>query len=156
MDKIIVYLNDAAHALQQLTPMAPGDAGATGGAAEATLWVLVACPPRITRHISRWVTHSARENWRRKWSEEQFSAIAPTLKARGGSVTTQVALGPLVEQTGRLLAMHPTARVLDARCPRLGQDMEPVTRNQPVSHDARWSVPGAMAGIGALMVLASD
>ena len=156
MDKIIVYLNDATHALQQLTPMAQGDAGTTGGGAVATLWILVACPPRITRHISRWVTHSAKDNWRRKWSEEQFSAIAPTLKARGGSVTTQVAQGPLVEQTGRLLALHPTARVLDARCPRFGQDMEPVTRNQPVRHDSHWSVPGAMAGMGALLVLASD
>ena len=156
MDKIIVYLDDATHALQQLAPMARGDAGATGGGAEATLWILVACPPRITKYISRWVTHSARENWRRKWSEEQFSALAPTLKARGGCVTTLVAHGPLVEQTERLLALHPTARVLDARCPRLGQDMEPVTRDQPVSHDSRWSVPGALAGMGALLVLASD
>ena len=156
MDKIIVYVDDADHALQQLAPMANGGARATGSAAQSTLWILVACPPRVTRYISRWVTHSARDNWRMKWSEEQFCAIAPTLKAGGGSVTTLVARGPLVEQTGRLLAVHPTARVLDARRPRLGQDMEPVTPNQPVRHDSRWSVPGAMAGMGAVLVLASD
>ncbi len=178
MDKIIVYLDDAAHALAQLAPMENGgnggngngasigsnsrvgeDAGAdpevSGSAANSTLWILVACPPRITKYISRWVTHSARNNWRLKWSEEQFSKIAPTLQARGGAVTTHVARGPLVEQTASLLAVHPTARVLDARLPRLGQDMEPVTRNQPVQYD-RWSLPGAVAGMGALLVLASD
>ena len=156
MDKIIVYLDDAAHALQQLAPMASGGTGATGGTGQSTLWILVACPPRITKYISRWVTHSARDNWRRKWSEEQFSALEPTLRARGGSVTTLVVRGRLVDQTDLLLAAHPTARVLDARRPRLGQDMEPVTRNQPVRRDSRWSVPGAMAGVGALLVLASD
>ena len=151
MDKIIVYLNDAAHALQQLAPMTSGGAGATG-----TLWILVACPPHVTKHISRWVTHSARENWRKNWCEEQFSRITPALRASGGSVITLIAHGPLVEQTDRLLEAHKAARVLDARRERFGQDMEPVTRNQPTSHNSRWSVPGALAGMGTLLVLASD
>ena len=98
MDKIIVYLDDAAHALQQLAPMTSGGAGATG-----TLWILVACPPHVTKHVSRWVTHSARENWRKNWCEEQFSRITPALKASGGSVMTLIAHGPLVQQTDRLL-----------------------------------------------------
>ena len=151
MDKIIVYLDDAAHALQQLAPMTSG-----GGAATGTLWILVACPPRVTKHISRWVTHSARENWRKNWCEEQFSHITPSLRASGGSVMTLIAHGPLVEQTDRLLEAHKPARVLDARRERFGEDMEPVTRNQPTAHASRWSVPGAVAGVGALLVLASD
>ena len=151
MDKIIVYLDDAAHALQQLAPMASGGAGATG-----TLWILVACPPHVTKHISRWVTHSARENWRKNWCEEQFSRITPALRASGGSVVTLIAHGPLVEQTDRLLEAHKAARVLDARRERFGQDMEPVTRNQPTAHNSRWTVPGALAGMGTLLVLASD
>lgn len=151
MDKIIVYLDDAAHALQQLAPMTSGGAGEAG-----TLWILVACPPRVTRHISRWVTHSARENWRKGWCEGQFTQIAPALRASGGSVMTLIAHEPLVGQTDRLLEAHGPARVLDARRERFGQDLEPVTRNQPVTHNSRWSLPGAMAGLGALLVLASD
>lgn len=151
MDKIIVYLDDAAHALQVLAPMTNGDAAAQG-----THWVLVACPPRMTKHISRWVTHSAREHLRNKWSNEQFAQILPVLEACVGSVTTHIAEGPLVAFTQRLLATHTSARVLDARRTRFGQDMEPVTRNQPTGQGSRWEVPGALAGMGTLLVLASD
>lgn len=156
MDKIIVYLDDATHALQQLAPMAGGMNRNTGAAATGTLWILVACPPRLTKYVSRWVTHSARENWRKKWSDVQFAQITPALTATGGSVTTLVARGPLVAQTERLLAAHTHARVLDARRERLGEDMEPVTAAQPTEHGSRWTVPGMVAGMGALLVLASD
>jgi hypothetical protein len=155
MDKIIVYLDDAAHALQQLTPMAIGSRAA-GGPSHSAQWILVACPPRMTRHISRWVTHSAREVWRNKWSDEQFAQITPVLTACGGTVSTVVATGRLVAHTERLLAIHKNARVLDARRARFGQDVEPITRNQPTAQASRWQVPGALAGMGTLMVLASD
>ena len=154
MDKIIVYLDDADHALQQLVPMkkvAQPDAEL-----QATQWVLVACAPRMTRHISKWVSHSARENWRANWSEKLFAQIVPALKAKGDTITTMVAKGPLPTLTERLLAQHPGARVLDARHAKFGQDLPPVIKDQPTGHDSRWSVPGAVAGMGALLVLASD
>ena len=154
MDKIIVYLDDADHALQQLVPMK--NAGQTGSGAQSTQWVLVACAPRMTRHISKWVSHSARENWRANWSEKVFAQVVPALKAQGDTVLTVIAKGPLPTLTDRLLAQHSGAWVMDARCARFGQDLPPVTRDQPTGHDSRWSVPGAVAGMGALLVLASD
>jgi len=155
MDKIIVYLDDADHALQQLVPMK--NVAQPNAEMQTTQWVLVACAPRMTRHISKWVSHSARENWRANWSEKLFAQIVPVLKAQGDTtVTTVVAKGPLPTLTERLLTQHRGARVLDARHAKFGQDLPPVTKDQPTGHDSRWSVPGAVAGMGALLVLASD
>jgi hypothetical protein len=153
MDKIIVYLDDAAYAQHQLAPMTGTDAGAAGA---GTHWVLVACAPRMTQRISKWVSHSARESWRAKWAEKLFAQVVPQLKQRGDSVTTLLATGPLPELTKRLSAEHVTSRVLDARRPKFGQDMQPVTADQPATHDERWSVPGAVLGMGAVLVLAAD
>ena len=69
---------------------------------------------------------------------------------------TLVATGKLTDLTDRLLAEYCPARVLDARRTRLGQDLPPVTLNQPTGHDSRWSLPGAVVGMGAMLVLASD
>lgn len=155
MDNIIVYLDDAAYARQQLSPMksspVPGHA-----AGDATHWVLVACAPRMTHRISKWVSHSARENWRSKWSEKLFAQIAPLLQAQGDRVTMVLAKGPLPELTARLLTEHGPARVLDARRPKFGQDLQPVTADQPAPAEGRWSLPGAVVGLGAALVLAAE
>jgi hypothetical protein len=152
MEKIIVYVDDAEYALHQLTPMEGGSAGQR----QPTDWVLVACPPRMTRHINKWVNHTARENWRNKWSQKLFAQITPTLQAHGDKVTPVLSSGPLIEMTKELLAKHGAARVVDARRPKFGQDMAPVTADQPATQDARWAVPGAVVGMGAFLVLASE
>ena len=154
MDKIIVYVDDAAHAQQQLTPMKSREQ--TGRPAAATHWVLVACAPRMTHRISKWVSHSARENWRAKWSDKLFGELTPGLLASGDTVTTVLAKGPLPELTDRLKAEHGTSRVLDARRPKFGQDLPPVTAVQPAPRDSRWEVPGAVLGMGAMLVLAAE
>lgn len=152
MERIIVYVDDAAYAEQQLMPM-------TNPAAQAapTHWVVVACAPRMTHRISKWVSHSARENWRAKWSDKLFGQVVPMLRSQQGSTVTPVlAKGPLAELTTRLLNEHGPARVLDARRPKFGHDMEPVTKDQPEGHQARWTVPGAVAGMGAFLLLAAE
>jgi len=155
MEKIIVYLDDAGHAQQQLAPMKAAGAAAQSTPA-ATHWVLVACAPRLTHRISKWVSHSARENWRAKWADKLFGQIVPELQAAGDGVTTVLAKGPLPELTRKLMAEHSATRVLDARRPKFGQDMQPVTADQPATADGRWSVPGAVVGMGAVLVLAAE
>jgi hypothetical protein len=154
MDKIIVYIDDAGYAKQQLTPMK--SSGPTGGSAAGTHWVLVACAPRMTHRISKWVSHSARENWRAKWADKLFAEITPLIKAQGDTMTPVLAKGPLTELTEKLLAEHGTARVMDARRPKFGQDMQPVTADQPASERSPWAVPGAVAGMGMMLVLAAE
>lgn len=148
MDKIIVYVDDAAYAEQQLAPMR-----SQGG---STHWVVVACAPRMTHRISKWVSHSARENWRAKWADKLFGAVVPLLRSHGDTVTPVLAKGPLTELTQRLHTEHGVARVLDARRPKIGHDMEQVTVDQPAAKASRWTVPGAVAGMGAMLVLAAE
>lgn len=152
MDNIIVYVDDAAYALHQLKPME----GSHTGRRPPTHWIVVACPPRMTRHISKWVNHAARQNWRSKWAEKLYTQLAPGLSCKGDRFTRVLAHGPLLEMTRQLIEMHGSARVLDARRPKFGQDLAPVAAGQPAARDARWTVPGAVAGMGAFLVLASE
>ncbi|MFT4241092.1 MAG: hypothetical protein QM569_02305 [Acidovorax sp.] len=139
-DRVIVYVDDAAHAQQVLAPLFARDAAAR------TQWVLVACAPRMTHRISKWVSHSARENWRTKWAEKLFTQMLPVLRAPAGAVTTVVAKGPLAEFTEQLQAGHArAAQVVDARRPK---------------SDAAPGAPGALGslltGLGLWWVLALD
>lgn len=134
MEKIIVYLDDAAYARDQL----PG-----GG--DRTHWVLVACAPRMTHRISKWVSHSARENWRAKWADKLFGQVVPSLQARGDAVTPVLARGPLPELTRSLMAQHGTEHVLDVRRPKAPDD--------PAM--GRWA-PGALLGLGVLLMFGFD
>lgn len=152
MDKIIVYLDDAEFARHELVPMKL----AASDARPATHWILVACPPRMTRHIGKWINQSARDTWRNNWAEKLFARIAPVLQAQGDRVTTLLAHGLLVELTRELQLQHGAARVLDARRPKFGQAMPPVTPDQPPRGESGWSVPSAVAGMGAVLVLAAE
>ena len=127
MEKVIVYLDDAAYARAQLP-----------AAAEPTHWLLVACAPRMTHRISKWVSHSARENWRAKWADKLFDQVVPSLRDRGDAVTPILAKGPLPELTRELLAAHGEARVIDVRRPKSSGNGDVM----------RWS-PGAILGLGA-------
>lgn len=152
METLIVYFDDTQHALHQLAPMRAKEAQAP----TPTHWVLVACPPRLGRHASRWVTRSARDQWRADWARRAFDQVAPTLRAAGHQVTRVLGQGDLPSLTRDLLRSHGPARVLDARRPRVGRDLQPVTHDQPRATEARWQVPGAVIGMGAALVLAAE
>lgn len=148
MEKIAVFVNDAAHAQHLLQPMLE-----TGDAAH---WIVVACPPTLTRHIGRWVSHSAREQWRERWSAELFDALEPALRALPGSkVERVVAKKPLVDVSRRLEGRLGTLRLLDARRPRMGKPDEPISQLQPASDVGRWAVPvAATTGMTVMLALA--
>jgi hypothetical protein len=134
MNKVIVYLDDPAYASQRM----PADGAAP------THWLLVACAPRMTHRISKWVSHSARENWRTKWADKLFDQVVPPLRARGDAVTTILARGPLPELTRTLMAEHGTDNVIYVR--------------RPKAHDggeARRTPPAPLLGVG-LLLLAFD
>ena len=152
MDKVIVYVDDAAYAQQVLAPLCGRPASAH------TQWVLVACAPRMTHRVSKWVSHSTRENWRTKWADKLFAQIVPTLHAPSGAVTTVVAKGPLAELTAQIQADAGgavAAPVVDARRPK----SEPV---QPAGRlDGRWSslsgtLGSVLTGCGTLWALGID
>ena len=128
MQNIIVYIDDACHALQLLQPLLAASDNAEQ--LPDTHWILVGCAPRVTNRVSKWVTHSARDNWRRKWADKVFSQIVPTLVGQRSNITTLLADTSLGQQTEWLIQQHGTARVLDARRPRLDMN-PPAVRSQP-------------------------
>lgn len=146
MDNIIVYVDDAAYAMQMLQPMLPAD-----GERNPTRWIVVGCAPRVTHRVSKWVTHSARESWRGKWAEKVFAQLMPLLDQEGDSVLTQLAQPTLITQTESLIKQYGAARVLDARRPKFGQDMQPVTATQAQEHHGVLGYATALASAGLLV-----
>jgi len=148
MESIAVFVNDAAHARHILQPMLEGS--------QATRWILVACPPTFTRHIGRFVSKLAREQWRERWSQDLFSQLEPELKNHAGNVVDKlVAKRPLVDVSARLAARLPAVRLLDARRPRIGKIDEPITVTQPGDRTMPWAAPLAITtGLSAVLALA--
>jgi hypothetical protein len=134
MDKVIVYVDDPAYARQRMPAAGRGP----------THWVLVACAPRMTHRISKWVSHSARENWRVKWADRLFEQVVPPLRERGDDVTPVLARGPLPELTRVLMAEHGTERVIDVRRPKTHDGAPPR------------AAPGALLGFAFSLLLAAE
>lgn len=148
MDNMIVYLDEAAHALAMLPALLPA-----GQVRPPVRWIVVGCAPRVTHHVSKWVTHSARQNWRGKWADKVFSQVIPLLQAPGDEVVTQIASGPLCDLTDALMSQYGAGRVLDARRPKLGNTLQPVTRQPVAQGPSLWACAAMMAGSGMLLAV---
>jgi hypothetical protein len=148
METIAVYVNDVDHARHVLQPLAQSQG--------PTHWVVVACPPRLTRHIGRWVAQAAREQWRERWATEAYAQLEPMLKAGpGNKVEKLLAKRPLTDVTARLQTRLAGVRLLDARQSRLGKPEEPLTVTQPPIEGGRWAYPMAVTtGLSAVLALA--
>jgi hypothetical protein len=153
MKTMIVYVDDAAYARKMLQPLLP--TSKTVQPSETTRWIVVACTPNVTHDISKWVSPEALALWREDWATAVFGQITPLLEGAGDTVTTQLASHKqtLVDQTDALTKLHSDAKVLDARRPKFGQNMEPVTALQPQDHNA---VTGYAAAVTLASVLAAD
>ena len=163
-NQVMVYVDDAAHAQQVLAPLL------ARGAAE-TRWVLVACAPRMTHRISKWVSHSARESWRAKWADKLFAQLLPWLESGNGQVSTVLAKTPLPELLEQL-QQHYGAQtpLLDARRPKQesANTQQAYVPNPAVATAApaptvkvkkpgrTWALPGTLAGLFCMMFVAVE
>jgi hypothetical protein len=133
LNTYIVYLDDAAYAEDKLAHLLAQP--------QAKRFVLVACAPRMTRRIGKWLSHSSRENWRDKWCEKLFSQFVPRI-ARQDHVFCEVADGPLPQYTETLLKDLGEAQIIDARRPKFGFEMPPVTQGPPAqAQSSRMRLP---------------
>lgn len=103
---VVILIDDAGHAQHHLAPLMPQLHGQA--------CTVVACAPRMTHRVSKWVSHTAREHWRSKWANRQFAAIGPWMARHGVEPATVLARGPVTEL---LEALRP-GRLIDARRPR--------------------------------------
>ncbi len=149
MDTIIAYVDDAAYALRMITPLL-----ANAPTAPPVRWILVGCAPRLSRHVSRWVTESARQSWRGVWARKIFDSLAPLMQGAGDIVITRIAQQPLCDLTESLQNQYRGAKVLDARRPKFGQDLAPVTRQQYQEPTDKMGYAAIVAG--AALLIAAD
>lgn len=147
MESIAVFVNDVATARHILQPMLHGE--------DRTHWVLVACPPSLTRHAGRWVSRQARRQWQEQWAADVFAALEPELRAQAdATVETVVPRRALADESTRLMARMPHLRLLDARQSRVGRVDEPITRVQPAPATRGWAAPAtATAGLSMMLAL---
>jgi hypothetical protein len=153
MERIAVFVDDAGHALGLLRPLLAGDAG---NPSPPVHWVVVGCAPRLTRHAGRWVSKSARQQWRERWARSLRAALEPGLAAAGAtSIEWLVARGPLDALCERLRRRLGTGlRLLDLRRPKLGHDLEPLTGEDP--RRPRWATPVAVSSSLSLVLALTD
>ena len=144
METLIVYLDDADYAL----PLLQAAAAAPAQQAAPQHWVLVACAPRITHRVSKFVSNRSREGWRNKWADKLFQACTPALTAQGVQVSTVLARSPLPEILEVLLAEHGAqTQVVDMRRPK---QHVPEAASQPAVQVTVRKLAGTLTSIGAL------
>lgn len=153
MKPIIVYVDDAAYALPMLQALAGSSQAASSH------WLLVACAPRMTHRVSKWVSHRARENWRGKWADKLFDALLPVMSDSGARVTPILAKGPLTELVAQLQQEHGAAQIIDARRPKQEAVQTAESKSaqpQATALGRRWNLPGTMAALAAMMGFVLD
>jgi hypothetical protein len=139
---VIVYIDDAQHAQRQLADLL--------ALPVPTRWVLVACAPRMTRRIGKWLSHASRENWRDKWCDKLFAQMRFILRNPDASVDYVVANSALPELTEQLHKKYGAAQLIDARRPKF--DTAPaVTAPQP-----GWPVSSVLGSLAALTLLSFE
>ncbi len=147
MPTIALFIDDVAAARMALRPlMQSRDAGRV---------ILVACAPKLTRHVSRFVSHAGREQYRQRWARELFSELQPLWAvAPRGTIETMIAKAPLetivqrmkVQEGSDLLAID--ARKASLEQARAGQA-------DPAQQAAkRWLIPAFItSGLGIALAL---
>ena len=124
-------------------------------ARQPTQCVLVGCPPKLNRHISRWISGGARKKWQTQWSETAYSEISKAFASEGHQFVHRVAFGPLINVTKQLQGEFLGARVLDARRPKLAQTPEPIVEGQQARPDLVSTAMG-VAATTAILASAAD
>ncbi|MDO4592286.1 MAG: hypothetical protein Q4B46_05695 [Comamonadaceae bacterium] len=143
MKTIIVYVDDAAYAQPLL------EAAVQSPHATDTHWVVVACAPRITHRVSRFVSNRSRENWRSKWADKLFAQLQPGLQGRAARMTMLLARVPLQELMENVQAEHgPVQQVLDLRRPKMQAE---APTQAPVTPLRKFA--GTVAGMGAVWTM---
>ena len=147
METLIVYINDSEYARNQLATMI--------NSRQPTKCVLVGCPPKLNRHISKWISGGARKKWQTQWADNTCTEISKAFIPEGHQFVNRVAFGPLINVTKQLQGEFFGARVLDARRPKLAHTPEPLVEGQQAQPDMATRAMG-VAATTAILALAAD
>jgi len=131
METFAVYINDHEHGPQQILSLLNREAPAR--------WVLLVSPPRMSRHLGRWLSQPAKKKWRLRWSEEVLHETMTRMRENGDVFEIRVVRHLNASLERDLRREYAGLRIVDARRP---QD--------------QWEVPAGAAAVGTLMALAVE
>jgi hypothetical protein len=147
METFVIFANDKAHAMNQVLPLLEDASSAN--------WVLVGCPPRLTRHASKWLSQRALKKFNAEWTESNLNEVVEVLKQRGESVVTRVAQYSLLQMTKALKSEFGQVRIIDARLKHPMQSLNALTEKQSPEAGS-WVLPVGALALGAAVSLAVD
>lgn len=147
METYVLYINDKTHAMNQILPMLENT--------QSAQWVLVGCPPRVNRHMGKWITQRGLKKFKADWVASNLQAIVEMLQQRGHQVLTRVARGPLVQVTQALKSEFAYSRFVDARKPRAYEDLPAIVEQQK-NESSPWVVPACAIAFGTAATLVAD
>lgn len=147
MKTVALFIDDAAAARLALQPlMQSRDAGRL---------ILVACAPKLTRHVGRFVSHAGREQYRQRWARDLFTELQPLWSvAPRGTVETMVAKAP-PEVIVQRLKLHEGSELLAIDARKAGLERARAGEESPARQAARrWLVPAFVtSGLGIALAL---
>jgi len=152
MERMAVLVNEARHAQQVMGALlAPG--------AQPAHWVVVMCPPKLPSRIGRWLTPVQRQRQRADWAADLQARLGASLPkcAPDARLEWLLAASPLHELVQlQRLRLGAGLRVLDARRPRLGSVVEPISGSVTADSGRQLALPVAVASALSLMLALTD
>ena len=155
MQTMIVCIDDADYAIRLLQPMLPTSPMLFDANQSPTRWVLVGCAPRLTHHARKWVPHSAYLSWQQSWADEVFDQVKTHIQQKcraADEVDIHLALNnqSVCELVQNITQQYRQSQVLDARRPKFGHELPPVTVGQKPEAKRLSGYASALAGAGLL------
>ena len=148
MPTIALFIDDAEAARLALRPILQSR--------DARRVILVACAPKLTRHVSRFVSQAGREQYRQNWARDLFSELQPLWSAAPrGTIETMIAKAPPDVIVQRMRVQVGTDLLaIDAR--KAGLEQALAGQATPARIAARrWLVPAFItSGLGIALALA--
>jgi hypothetical protein len=154
---VILVLDDAQCLLQGLPAMqtapdvtTPASAGA---GSPPRHWVVLACPPRMSQRIGKFMSQSARAGWQARWIDKLRAQIQPVLQEGRDTMELHILGNQFAAQLKTLQSVHPGADVKDLRRPRIGE--APATQSVAKGL-ARGALPGGLLMLVLALSLTPD
>jgi hypothetical protein len=147
MQCIAVFLDDPAEAQARLVPL-------LSQTQAPDQWLMVACAPRMSHRVGKWVAHRAREHWRAKWLQRLRDDLEPLLQALRphAQFHWSVARAPLDTVTAQLRAEHGDhLRLLDVRRSRLAPGAPAARPRDTPCHAWPWALGSGMSALLAAL-----
>lgn len=148
MRQVALFIDDAATARLALQPLMQSS--------EPGRVILVACAPKLTHHVGRFLNHASRDQFRQRWARDLFAELQPLWSlAPRGTVETMIAKAPVDVMVQRMRVRYGSELVaMDARRAGLDQAREGKAAGSMQASAPRWLIPAFVtSGVGIALAL---